>query len=215
MKTKLIFSVIMVLSLTLNLAAQTGNYPKGAYMGIDEIRSKSPSVALDLNVIKRTPGDIKMAGGNDYKLATDDKTIKRKTLCKELWAYSEGDTLYINCLQYKLQIWYAAVISSGRYLVFKGGIPTDNKKYKSEMAVAATFGAIGGAFAGAKLAMKRFLYALDLNTNTVKMIIPETLKELLAGRPELLEQYKQEQNPEDETIQIKYLTLLNQSGGGI
>ena len=212
MKAKLIFSVMLVLFLKLNLAAQTGNYPKGAYMGIDEIRSKSPSEALDLNVIKRTPGDIKMAGGNDYKLATDDKTIKGKTLRKELWAYSNGDILFINCLQYKLQPWYAAVINSGRYLVFKGGIPMDNKMYKSEMAVTAVaFGAIGGAFTGAKLAMKRFLYALDLETDTVKMIVPETLKALLADRPELLEQYNQEKVLEDETVQIKYLTLLNQS----
>ena len=212
MKTKLIFFVIMVLFLKLNLAAQTDHYPQGAYMSIDELRGKSPSAALDLKVIKRTPGDIKMSGGNDYKLGTDDKSIKRKTLRKELWAYSDGDTLYINCLQYNLQPWYAAVISRGPYLVFKGGIPMDSKMYKSEMQVAAvSFGAIGGAFAGAKLAMKRFLYALDLKTNTVKMIIPETLKELLADRPELLEGYKQEQTPENETVQIKYLTMLNQS----
>lgn len=212
MKLKLIFSIMLVLLLTMNLTAQTITYPQGAYMNIDEIRSKSPSKALELKVIKRTRGDIKMAGGNDYKLDTDDKTIQGKTLRKELWAYSDGDTLYINCLQYKLQPWYAAVISSGRYLVFKGGIPADNKMYKSEMQVTAVaFGAIGGAIAGAKLAMMRFLYALDLETNTVKMIVPETLKELLADHPELLEHYKQEQAPEDEAVQIKYLTMLNQS----
>ncbi|MGV8093510.1 MAG: DUF6563 family protein [Mangrovibacterium sp.] len=212
MKLKLIVSFVMVLLSAMNLAAQTSIYPKGAYMNIDEIKSKSPSKALDLKVIRRTPGDIKMAGGNDYKLDTDDKTIQGKTLRKELWAYSDGDTLYLNCLQYKLQLWYAAVISSGRYLVFKGGIPADNKMYKSEMQVTAVaFGAIGGAIAEAKLAMMRFLYALDLEINTVKMIVPETLKSLLADRPELLEQYKQEQTPEDETVLIKYLTLLNQS----
>lgn len=211
MKLKLIFSILLVLLLTINLVAQTGTYPKGAYMNIDEIRSKSPSKALDLKVVRRTPGDIKMAGGNDYKLDADDKNIQKKTLRKELWAYSDGDTLYINCLQYKLQPWYAAVISNGQYLVFKGGIPADNKMYKSEMAVTAVaFGAIGGAIAGAKLAMMRFLYALDLKTNTVTMVVPETLKALLADHPELLEQYNQEQTPDDETVLIKYLTLLNQ-----
>jgi hypothetical protein len=85
--------------------------------------------------------------------------------------------------------------------------------YKSEIQVTAVaFGAIGGAIAGAKSAMMRFLYAPDLENNTVKMIVPETLKSLLADRPELLlEQYKQEQSPEDEAVLIKYLTLLNQS----
>lgn len=210
MKFKYILSAVLIFLLAMNLQAQIDIFPKGAYMSVEEIKGKSPSNPLELKVIKRTKGDVKMVGGNDYKLESDDKTIEKKTLRKELLAYSNGDTLYLNCLPYKLQQWYAAVISSGKYLVFKGGIPADSKLYKTQMAVAGvTFGAIGGAFAGAQMALIRYLYALDLETNTVEMIVPETLRKLLANQPGLLEQYNQEPKPEDESVMIKYLKMLN------
>ena len=210
MKSKFIFSCTLILLMTINLHAQTDAFPKGAYMKVEEIKGKSPSNPLELKVIKRTKGDIKMIGGNDYKLVSADKTVAGKTLRKELLAYSNGDTLYLNCLPYKLQQWYAAIISSGKYLIFKGGIPMDNKMYKNQIAISGVaFGAIGGAFAGAQMALMRFLYALDLETNTVEMIVPETLRKLLANRSGLLEQYNQEPKPEDESTLIKYLKMLN------
>ena len=64
--------------------------------------------------------------------------------------------------------------------MFKGGIPTDGKMYKNQIAMAGVaFGAIGGAFAGAKMALMRFLYALDSETNTVEMIVPVHAAECL------------------------------------
>ena len=86
----------------------------------------------------------------------------------------------------------------------------DGKMYKNQIAMAGVaFGAIGGAFAGAKMALMRFLYALDSETNTVEMIVPETLRKLLANNPVLLDQYNQEAKPEEEVTLIKYLKLLN------
>ena len=103
MKIKFIFFATLFTVLAMNLLAQAESFPKGAYMKIEEIKGKSPSNPLDLMVIKRTKGDIKMMGGNDYKLESADKTVEGKTLRRELLAYSNGDTLYLNCMTYKLQ----------------------------------------------------------------------------------------------------------------
>ncbi|CAD5265101.1 MULTISPECIES: DUF6563 family protein [unclassified Imperialibacter] len=191
--------------------AQDTAYPKGAYLSFDEIVKKSPSATADLEVEKRTPGDIKMAGGNDYKLNSTDKSVANKVLKKEYWGYSLGDTLYLNCFQYKLQPWYAAVISDGNYLVFRGGISQNQELYKKQMAMGMAFGAIGGAIAGAKIAMMRFLYAIDKETNTVIAVDSKSLQELLSATPDLLRQFEQEPDKESEEVLLKYLMLLNTS----
>jgi hypothetical protein len=59
---------------------QATDYPKGVYMSFAEILSKSPSVSVELEIERRTKGDIKMNGGNDYKLFKSDKSIKKKRL---------------------------------------------------------------------------------------------------------------------------------------
>lgn len=189
--------------------AQQQKYPKGAYMSFEEIVKKTPSQQLDLTIEKRTKGDIKMVGGNDYKLTTEDKSIEKKMLKTELWGYSAGDTLYINCFQYKVQPWYACVVSDGKYLIIRAGLSQNQDLYKKQMKMAVLFGAMGGAFAGAKMALMRFVYTIDKSTNSLKMINSEALKELLADRKDILAQYEQEPNKEDDQILIKYLKLIN------
>lgn len=79
---------IAILSLLFIFSATNGqqNYPKGVYMTIEEIKSKTPSQKGEFTVVKRTNGDIKMNGGNDYKIeTTDPKTkksfIKKRDIC--------------------------------------------------------------------------------------------------------------------------------------
>ncbi len=169
--------------------AQGQGYPQGVYMSWEEILTQKPSQQLDLQVVKRSNGDIKMNGGNDYKLTTEDKNIKRSFLTKEMWAYSAGDTLFLNGRQFKVQTWYTNVISDGRYMIFRAGmsnIKNINKKQRSEAAImGAMFGALGGAAAGAQMAMLRFLYVLDKENGEVIAIDDETLKNLLTVSPSL------------------------------
>jgi len=208
MKNAITFVFLLILS-GFQANAQQQKYPKGAYMSFEEIVKKTPSKQLDLTIEKRSKGDIKMVGGNDYKLTTEDKSIEKKMLKTELWAYSLGDTLFINCFQYKVQLWYACIISDGKYLIFKGGLSQNQDLYKKQMKMAALFGAMGGAFAGAKMALMRFVYIIEKSTNILKIINSEALKELLADRKDLLEQYEKEANKEDDQIIIKYLELIN------
>ncbi len=45
-------------------------------MSFEEIKNKNPSKSTSLKVIKRTQFDIKMNGGNDFKLESENKEIR-------------------------------------------------------------------------------------------------------------------------------------------
>lgn len=190
-------------------ASSQGLYPKGCYMSFEEIKTKSPSKNYKLKVKKRTTSDIKMNGGNDYKLISADKSIKRKVLKKKIFAFSTGDSLFINCLPMKLQKWYSRIISDGKYFVFIAGIPMDKTMQSKEMQLGMAFGAIGGAFAGASLAMQRYLYILNKETNNVEMVDLEVMNKVLKDYPYLLDQYNSESKKNEIQTQIEYLELLN------
>ncbi|MEP4596704.1 MAG: DUF6563 family protein, partial [Cyclobacteriaceae bacterium] len=190
---------------------QTTQYPKGVYMSFEEIISKSPSVTAELEIERRTSGDIKMNGGNDYKIRSIDKSMSKKTIKKEIWAYSSGDTLFINGFQYKIQPWYTDLILDGRFLVFKAGLSQYGDKQQEQLQMGYYFGAIGGAIQGAKLAMLRFLYVVDKETGEIDTITPDKIKQLLGSSPELLTQFQDEDNQEDEGIWIEYMSKLNDS----
>ena len=205
---KKITFLLMTLLISFYVSSQ-GLYPEGCYMNYEELKSKTPSKNYELTIEKRTNSDIKMNGGNDYKLISPDKSIKRKVLKKEILAYSDGDSLFINCLPYKLQTWYAKIISDGQYFVFIAGIPMDKTMQSKEMQAGMAFGAVGGAFAGASLAMKRYLYVLEKESNEVKMIDSEIMIELLSEYPDLLEKYNSDSRKMEIPTQIEYLILLN------
>ncbi|MEP0365446.1 MAG: DUF6563 family protein [Cyclobacteriaceae bacterium] len=206
-------SVLTLLTLIIAMSTfgQTTQYPKGVYMSFEEIISKSPSVTAELEIERRTSGDIKMNGGNDYKIRSIDKSMSKKTIKKEIWAYSSGDTLFINGFQYKIQPWYTDLILDGRFLVFKAGLSQYGDKQQEQLQMGYYFGAIGGAIQGAKLAMLRFLYVVDKETGEIDTITPDKIKQLLGSSPELLTQFQDEDNQEDEGIWIEYMSKLNDS----
>ena len=86
-------------------------YPKGVYLSFEEIRSKYPSLMEELEISRRTNAEIKMNGGKDYELFKSDKSISKKIIKQEYYIYSNGDSLYINCIHYKIQSWYAPILS--------------------------------------------------------------------------------------------------------
>ena len=206
MRKLTLFIIIVFIS---SYATSQGLYPKGCYMSFKEIITKNPSKQYDLEIKKRTNSDIKMNGGNDYKLISHNHSTKKKTLKKEILAYSTGDTLFINCLPYKLQTWYSKIISDGKYFVFIAGIPMDRVMQRKEMKNGMAFGAIGGAFAGASLAMKRYLYVLDEETNKVTIIDQEVMNHLLEEYPDLREKFDSDSLKNKNSTEMDYLKLLN------
>lgn len=154
-----------------------------------------------------------MNGGNDYKLFKSDKSIPKKSIKKEYFAYSDGDSLYMNCIHYKIQPWYTPVLSDGEFLVIRGGLSMTQKVQKEQLDNQAQFGymfgAVGGAIQGAKLAMLRFIYVIDKETNQIRTVSSDYLREILSTTPDLLKQYESEPEKANQKIFIKYLQLLN------
>jgi hypothetical protein len=187
---------------------QSNHFPEGAYMSFDEILERAPSRQLDLKLLRRTQGDIKMNGGNDFKLESEDKSISKKTIKKEIWAYSFGDTLYVNCKMFMMQTWYAPLISDGEYLVIKAGLSNYIEEQKRQRNIGYTFGAVGGGIQGAQLATLRFLYVIDKKTKVSQTVIDERMPDILKTREDLIKEFNNETEMNEEDY-VLYLRRLN------
>ncbi len=207
-------ALLACVSLLGNLAfAQSPTYPKGVYTSFEQLMAKNPASAAELEVERRTDGDIKMNGGNDYKLSATDESITKKAIKNDYLAYSDGDSLYINGFRYKVQYWYAPVLSDGKFVVIKAGLSMDSKIQKEQLKNRAQLGyllgPVGGGIQGAKLAMLRFIYVIDKENNQISTVSRDVLKGLLAENPTILSQYIAEGEPSDQDVFLKYLVLLN------
>lgn len=154
-----------------------------------------------------------MSGGNDYKLAADDVNIKNSFLRKDIWAYSDGKKLYLNCLKLNLQPWYTDVAGDGRYMYFYASMSTQTglKKKQAEIAtIGYAFGGIAAGIASTKAAVLRFLYALDKESGELIAIDARTMNDLLASAPKLQDEFAQEPNRMYEETHVKYLKRLNE-----
>jgi hypothetical protein len=206
MKTFLLFFFLLLAPIF--VYCQSNHFPKGAYMSFDEILERAPSRQLDLKLLRRTQGDIKMNGGNDFKLESEDNSISKKTIKKEIWAYSFGDTLYVNCKKYMMQTWYAPLISDGEYLVIKAGLSNYIEEQKKQRNIGYTFGALGGGIQGAQLATLRFLYVIDKKTKVAQTVIDERMPDILKTREDLLKEFNMETEMTEGDC-VQYLRRLN------
>lgn len=115
---KNIFWALVAVLMAHSATAQE-KYPQGLYMSFGEIVNKAPSMPADsVEIVKRTEADVILLGGNDYKLVFQSKELK-KTLKKDVWAYSNGDSLYVNGTKFNVNYGYVRVIKDGpRHLLF-------------------------------------------------------------------------------------------------
>ena len=173
-------------------------YPKGVYLSFNELMEKAPSSDLDLIVERRTSSDIAMVGGNDYKLISKTKSVKKSYLRNEVFAYSDGEELYLNGIPMRLFSGYIKVINDGdKYFIFRASVSQDG--YTN------MFGGTGGAIQAAE----RYLYAYDKLARKLIPISVETLKNLLKDNQNLLDKYLNEADQKSEKILLKYLIMLN------
>jgi len=169
-------------------------------MSFDELVSKTPTENYDVKIQKREPSEIQFNGGNDYKLVSEDKSIKKRVLKKDIWAISDGHTLYINGLNYKCQQWYSKVDDEGKYLIFKAAVPNSE---------AATAGLLGGAIGGAMIAERRYVYLIDAKTGEFSLVKKKNIHEVLSDFPEKLSEYDKEEDPKSVDVIFKYVKTLN------
>jgi len=200
--------ILIVLSFCQYLFSQE-HFPKGCYMNWEEIISKSPVNSKNLIIEKRTTSDKFMVGRNDYKLISPDKSVSKKIIKSELLAYSDGDTLYLNCAKYKLQSWFTKIICDGKYFVFWAGMPNDKSLINNETALSYLFGAVGGISAAVSNANTRILYAVDSENDKLFIVNDDLIRDLLKEYPKILGQFNKWAAKSDFYSQIYYLNYIN------
>lgn len=204
---KAIITLIIYLPFIHFSFAQGTSYPKGAYKTIIELKNKQPSILFDFKISKRTMSDILMYGGADYRVSCIDNLIKKNVIKKQIFAISTGDTLYINCYLQRASKGYAKVISEGVCLAFYAPINSGDANKSSGN----SSGAIGGAISGAEIAGMRDLYVLNASQGIARPLNRVLLKKILEPHPYLLQQYQNEDDPNDEETMLKYLFIVNEN----
>jgi len=71
-------------------------------------------------------------------------------------------------------------------------------------------GAIGGAIAGAELAMIRLYYILDCETGVVKILSKKYLTTLLEDYADLKFQFESEKETKNQEVLLKYINKINE-----
>ncbi len=177
---------ILCLLIGLKAGAQTVDYPQGVYMSVGELLRKEPSLHAKLSII--VWNNIAKAGNgiNDYDLLSEDGAVRNKAINKEIWGYSDGKDLYVNCRLCNLAKGYGKVLDAGKYLIFRAA---DKKTSNKQQAVSAVCYAFGGLFLGSAMfgtanggltpLEARPLYALDLSTGELLRVDPESIRPLL------------------------------------
>jgi len=140
----------------------------GLYSSLNDLLTNSPKFECLLNVKQRSEQDIKMVAGNDYKVESENDSVRSKII-KKAFAVFNGENLYINGIYINGCKHFCLVENNGRILLLKASIPRLFKRkalgFTTEM-IGSDFslygGAIGGAIQGAQNAMLRFYYCFDL-----------------------------------------------------
>lgn len=202
--------IVLLLVFSSNTFGQT-KYQKGIYLSFEEIIQNKPSANYNVALEKRTEGEIKMNGGNDYQLNALDKSTNRSQLKKEVEAYSDGENLYINCKKLKLYTWYSKVLSDKKYFVFSGALPENYKEYGIELSqLSNMFGAVGGALSGMKLALLRFPYILDKTNHRLTLVSSKNINEIFSNDTIILEKFNQDPDKNKMETILKYLVEWNE-----
>jgi hypothetical protein len=203
-------NLIVILSLALlssTVHSQNDKYPEGFYMSFEETIKKSPSKNYNIELEKRSKGKIKMNGGNDYQLNPVDQNINKKFLKRDVYAYSDGTDLYLNCYKYELQFWYTKIVGENdKYFVFNAGLPMYPKRFGIESSnISHMFGGIISGFSAAKKALIRLPYLLDKDSQEVILVSEKNIKDFIGNSTELVTEFDNE--PEKDSIETlsKYL----------
>jgi hypothetical protein len=199
---KKILLVLFILNFQIaKIQAQKSTFPEGVYLSNEQLKNKTPAYNVNIEVLERSSGDIAMVGGNQYKLESSIDSLSKKVLKNNVYAYVKDSVLYLNCLQFRLQWWYAKGLTNGRYILFRSAMPA-GKANNYNM-----FGAVGGLIASSQ----KYLNILDVSTGKVGLVSERILTEIVSERKDIEEMFKQETEEAKnlEVIVLKYINLMN------
>lgn len=202
---KFLFTLLSIAHVAISFA-QTNSFPKGTYMSLEEVYKRKPSLPYYNYIItKRTQWEIQNNGGNAYRIETKSDSISKKTIKKKVFAISDGDSLYVNCMPNKLQMWYSIARLDSNYISFRANAD----KLPNKVALAgAIAGPIAAVIVAANQPAKFPLYYLDLKTGKIDILTEYHIQFLTAHKAlPLFRQFQAEQKKDEETL-IKYFKMV-------
>lgn len=197
-----LITALLILISSNAFAQQDTVYPAGCYMSIEELQTKAPTKHCRLQVSTKKGGTFLGFEANDYTLSSADKCFSKKDI-RDMFAYSDGNVLYLNGAKHDLQGAYVQIVMRGKnYMAFLGARSTGEAFATMLMGS----GSVENSEAG-----KRYLYALDMKTGKSYYADEDYMSKMLTAYPDLKALYDKEANKgADETL-LKYLNLCNQA----
>lgn len=199
-----ILSAVLLLSPWQNASNQY--FPQGCYMSFAEMRNRTPSLHCTLQVEERDPDAKTLLGGNDFQISGGGKCISKKEIKDEMWAYSDGAKMYVNCKRFRHRDAYALALTCGRFIAFY------ENGTESGMNAAGAGGVIGYGLAETfgKGAIDRALNLIDLKTSKLFLLDRPFLTHTLDSFPDLQEKYQKEPGNDRDSIMLRYVKLIDE-----
>ena len=210
-----------IITLSLVFCSAFGQLPSslktGSYKSLDDLLNNNPQYECNFQVSQRSKFDIQMVAGNDFKVISDSKQIKKSEINSKTFAVFDGKNLYLNGNYINGYKHYCLVENNQRYLILKAGVPKISKRkelgYSNSMIQVGSNpigGFVGGAATGAELAMVRLYYIVDCRTGIVKILSKDYLTSLLKDYSELESQFNLEEDSNNQTVLLDYLNRINE-----
>jgi hypothetical protein len=172
---KAILTTILICTISTLFGQTNASGPKG-YLNYNEYKQNQPSLSLDIELKKRTKGDIFMTGGiSNYKLTKLSQNDYDRVV-KEIWGVKIEDSVYINSYPYSKIKGYNTLLEIGYYTFFIGEPARTEKEQRELGIIKPTEKKIGVCC--------NVGYVL-LQDGTIKLLRPELLSELCKDNKEL------------------------------
>ena len=193
--------------------AQAGRAQQILYSNVEELAEGRGDTVTTLRVERRTLNQLYLTGGGDYRIEAPQNRSLCRYLRKRCYAVRIDSALYVNCRKmryrrYRLGGWYAPALEAGGHVFYTaqpvGQAATETLTPDNAQKLG---GDVGNAIQASGLVDRRVFYELDLQTGRSTFVGKERMRELLAGRPELLKDFEQETSEAAE-VMVKYLRQL-------
>jgi len=184
------------------------------YNNLEDLLAQKGDTVTTLSVAKRTLNNLYMSNGADYRIESEGNSGLSKFIKNRAYAVLMDNDLYINCKfiryeRYRLGNWYAAAkqINGVIYFAAQPVGQRASSKIKPE-GTTKLGGAVGDAIAASGRVYDRVYYYINTETGRAELVTSETMYSLLTDKPQLMEEYKQEESESADVIE-KYLSAIH------
>jgi hypothetical protein len=194
------------------MQAQPVVFPEGLYMSLEELQQGKPTDHRNILVeTKKCAKDITAEERCIFSIVAAEPMADPDMITKDAWAYSSGDSLFLNCRHFKkLHAQYALALTGNRYIAFYAFSGND----AAYIPAVVLGGAIGAAIVGGVKATQTgddlALYVMDVQTGRANYVDTEYMVNFLSDvYPLLLPQFNQEPFRNRSATHLKYFEKIN------